>query len=219
MRIRNIAVVSLGIALTAGLTYANASYQEERPVEPEVISSSCGRGDGALGDTMKTSFMEFTVNDAAVTSYYQGITPDAGMELLVLNITTHVTQRNDLILYDTDYQIQWGSDGPLDYGEPLTYRDEWADFTGYKQYINLTDVYGMFPGVVTLPGDTQITYDYVYQIPEGNRSFKLLFQEFFEDESLGDFFTVSFIARDVERVEGTLGSIEEAAEVEEPVQE
>ena len=52
----------------------------------------------------------------------------------------------------------------------------------------------MFPGEAVLQPDESLTTDYVYQVPEGNITFTLQFQEFFADESLGDLFVVTFNA-------------------------
>lgn len=161
---------------------------------PAVVESSFGKAEGVMGNVMKTSFMEFTLNDAWLTSAYQTLTPDSGMSLLVLNITTHVTQSSELKLYDTDYQVQWGGTGEEDYSVPVTYRDEWATAPTYKRVVNLQGIEGMFPGEAVLQSDESLTTDYVYQVPAGNNNFTLQFQEFFADESLGDRFIVTFSA-------------------------
>ena len=96
------------------------------------------------------------------------------MKLLVLNITTHVTQKNPLVLYDTDYQIQWGGEGELDYSEPVSYRDEWADFIGYKRRVDPDSLEGIFPGSGVLASDETVTYDYVYQVPAEAMNFRLI---------------------------------------------
>lgn len=160
----------------------------------KVVESAFGKGEGVLGDTMKTAFLEFTLNSAKLVNSWQSVTPDPGMKLLVLNITTKSTQSKELTLYDTDYQVQWGGTGPEDYSTPLTYRDEWATAPTYKRTVNLDGVQGMFPGTAELVKDTPQSADFIYQVPEGFTDFTLQFQEFFEDESLGDIFIVTFHA-------------------------
>ena len=194
--------ISLGACGKSSESSESSAPQPSGPAEaavnaaagPKVVESSFGRGEGVIGDTMKTSFLEFTLNKAALTSNYQGVTPDAGMALLVLNITTKSTQSTPLTLYDTDYQVQWGGSGEEDYSTPLTYRDEWATAPTYKRSVNLDGVTGMFPGTVQLAKDETNTADFVYQVPENTSDFKLEFKEFFQDESLGDFFCVTFHA-------------------------
>ena len=159
-----------------------------------VVESAYGKAEGKIGNIMKATDLEFTLNSARLASSYQTITPDAGMNLLILNITTHVLQNGEMKLYDTDYQVQWGGTGEEDYSTPLTYRDEWATAPTYKRYVNLDGVEGMFPGEAILQPDETITADYVYQVPQGFNAFTLQFQEFFEDESLGDRYIVSFTA-------------------------
>ena len=63
-----------------------------------------------------------------------------------------------------------------------------------KRSVNLEGVEGMFPGEAVLQPDETITADFVYQVPQGFNNFMLMFQEFFEDESLGDLFVVKFTA-------------------------
>ena len=187
---------------------APAETEEEEPLDDGTgISAAYGKAEGALGDTMRASFLKFTLNSAATASSYQSITADEGMQLLVLNITTKVTQKHDLLLYDTDYQIQWGGEGAGDYSEPVTYRDEWADFVTYKKAVSLEGITSLFPGQQALvPGET-ITYDYVYQVPAGLSDFQLLFREYYEDEDVGDLFVVTFHAESAGAIEGTLGEI------------
>lgn len=209
------AAYAVTLLSASGCTGVNAAgpVSEEAPAETEEreepkITSSYGKAEGTLGDIMKASFMEFRLNAAATADQYQTLIADEGMKLLVLNITTHVTQKNPLKLYDTDYQIQWGGEGELDYSEPVTYRDEWADFVGYKNWTDLGELEGMFPGTAVLASEETITYDYVYQVPEGLSEFYLLFQEYFEDESVGDLFIVSFKADPAGVIDGPLGKIE-----------
>ncbi len=210
------AIVGCAIVLCASPVLAegaqkSAETEEEESEEESGIRASFGVAKGVMGDRMITSFLNFTLNSAAVADSYQSITADEGMQLLVLNITTEITQDNDLMLYDTDYQIQWGGQAATDYSEPITYRDEWADFTGYKQTIDLEGITSLFPGEAALTSEESVTYDYVYQVPSGITDFQLMFKEFFADESLGDLFIVSFHPDSAGRIEGTLGEIDPAS--------
>lgn len=166
---------------------------EEEPVA-ETIYASGGVAYGALGNIMSATNLNFILNSAYITTNYQGITPDSGTELLVINVTTENKQSTDLQMYDTDYQIQWGGESDTDYATPITYRDEWADSSTYKSYVNLDGVTGMYENSQVIATGESFTGDLVYQIPEGTRSFILLFQEYFQDESVGDLYTVSFEA-------------------------
>ena len=200
-------LTALPVSLLSTAAEEPSDPSDTETEEPAVVSSF-GKAEGVAGDIMKASFMEFRVNEAALTDQYQSLTPDEGMKLLVVNVTTHATQKKPLVLYDTDYQIQWNGEGELDYSEPVTYRDEWADFAGYNAHIDLNGIEGMFPGTGILASDEIVTYDYVYQVPQDASGFRLLFKEYFEDESLGDLFIVSINANDTPVIEGTLGTIE-----------
>ena len=206
--IRKLLIAGLLVTLTAcgsktetpaADTTAEQPTAEAQPEESSdssaVVESAYGKAEGAMGNVMRATNLEFTLNSAYLTSSYQTLTPDAGMSLLVLNITTHVLQSAEMKLYDTDYQVQWGGTGEEDYSVPVTYRDEWATAPTYKRVVNLDGIEGMFPGEAVLQPDESLTTDYVYQVPEGNTAFTLQFQEFFADESLGDRFIVSFTAQ------------------------
>ena len=195
------------LAALAPVRALGTSPEKSEGEEPVIVTSSFGKAEGQLTNIMKTSFMEFTVNAAALCDQYQTLTPDEGMNLLVLNITVTATQNNPLVLYDTDFQIQWGSEGELDYSEPVTYRDEWADFNGYKKYVDLDTLEGVFPGTGILIKDETVSYDFVYQVPQDPQSFRLMFKEYFEDESLGDMFIVTIQPDNAGVIEGNLGTV------------
>ena len=173
---------------------SNETTESANQETSNVVESAFGKAEGKIGNVMKATDMEFTLNSAYLTSAYQTLAPDNGMNLLVLNITTHVLQSGEMKLYDTDYQVQWGGTGEEDYSTPVTYRDEWATAPTYKRYVNLDGIEGMFPGEAVLQPDETITADFVYQVPQGFSDFKLMFKEYFEDESLGDLYIVNFTA-------------------------
>ena len=203
--------IPLAVLLVALVPVRALGAADEEPSENETdentIVSSFGKAEGQIGNVMKTSFMEFTVNAASFCDQYQSLTPDEGMKLLALNITTHATQKNPLVLYDTDYQIQWNGESEQDYSVPVTYRDEWADFNGYKRSFSAEGLEGIFPGTGVLASDETVTYDYVYQVPAEAQNFRVMFKEYFEDESLGDLFIVTLQPKDAGVIEGNLGRV------------
>ena len=208
-RIRYAGAAALILALSAAPVRAAGILGEQAPApeEPAGIVASFGKAEGALGDTMQASFMKFRLNAAVTADRYQSIAAEEGMQLLVLNITTLVTQNKGMMLYDTDYQIQWGGEGEADYSEPVTYRDEWADSVCYMKKVNLDGITSLFPGSAVLAPGEAVTYDYVYQVPAGTADYRLMFKEYFEDESLGDYYIVTFHADPAGEVSGTLGEI------------
>lgn len=55
--------ITVACLFTAGWQI-HASGDRKEPVEPAVIVSEYGKGEGSVGDTMHTAFLEFTVNRA-----------------------------------------------------------------------------------------------------------------------------------------------------------
>ena len=202
----------IAVSGSSAVRAAGPVYEEEPAPEQPGITASFGKAEGSLGDIMETSFLKFRVNAAAVADSYQEKQAEEGTQFLVLNITTQVTQKANLKLYDTDYQIQWGGEGEGDYSVPVTYRDEWADSVTYRHAADFGGVSSVFPGEAVLFSGETVRYDYVYQVPQGLSDFRLYFQEYFEDERVGDLFAVNIHADPADSVSGTLGEIVPASE-------
>ena len=206
------AVTLLGISGYPDVKAAGPLYEEdpaatEQGEEENAVTASFGKAEGGIGDIMKASFMKFRVNSAKTADSYQTIDAEEGTQFLVLNITTQVTQKANMMLYDTDYQIQWGGEGEGDYSEPITYRDEWADSVTYRHASDFSGITSLFPGSAALYSGETVTYDYVYQVPQGLTDFRLYFQEYFEDERVGDLFLVNIHAEPAGVITDTAGEI------------
>lgn len=154
---------------------------EDVPRDTTVISSN-GFAEGRAGDTMRTAFFDFTVSGAEFAETYgETVKPSAGMKLLVVNMSVTGTFDKPVHMYDSDFQVQWGKTGDEDFAVPVTYET--------NKYTE-----GMLePEYDLMPGQT-VSGDLVYEVPEGYENFFLAFQEYFEDEGLGDAFFVDFSA-------------------------
>ncbi len=154
--------------------------------------SACAKSpktEGKLGDTMKTYFFNYTVNEAYAVSEFEGYTPEDGNVLVVTEVTVKNTFEDSIEMYDTDFQIQWGSDGEDDYRYPIT-----IDMETGEEREQLSDE--QLPALYTLePGESR-TGLLVYEIPEGNPDCSISYMEYFSDESTGDTFFVFFTVDD-----------------------
>lgn len=174
-------VMMLMFALTgcAGSSLLNGSNTNN---DSGVYPDSDGFASGYIGDEMHTSWFAFTVNSAYVTTKYEGYTPAAGNELLVVELTVHNTFNESVPMFYDDFQAQWNDDADDAYAWPV----EDAESIDSD----------MFPDEYKLAISQSRTGLLLYEVPAGNDDFSISFQEYFEDDSVGDMFFVYFTAED-----------------------
>lgn len=158
--------------------------EEEAPVQEaqsEGISAEGGYGEGRMGDTMKTYFFDYTVNSAYLCDEFEGYVPTEGNRLLVSEVTVKNTFYESIVMYDTDFQIQWNSSEEDDFDFPITlYTDPVSD----KQ----------LPAEYELGVNKEMTGLLVFEVPEGRKDFSISYLELFDDDSEGNVFFVFFTA-------------------------
>lgn len=166
-----------------GNVLAEKSYaaNEEEP-EAEEDSSTGGYSEGCLGDTMETCFFDYTVNSAYLCEAYNGYQPADGNCLLVAEVTVKNTFHESIEMYDTDFQIQWNSDGPDDYDYPIT------NYTEPVSDEQLESTY-------ELSINEEVTGLLVFEVPAGKKDFSISYLELFDDDSEGDVYFVYFTAQ------------------------
>ena len=162
------------LAVLAGCGQAEEGYAQD------------GYGEGRMGDTMHTYFFDYTVNSAYLCDEFSGYTPSAeGYRLLVAEVTVKNTNRESIIMYDTDFQIQWGDESEDAYDFPITL---YADPVSDEQ----------LPYEYELAVDEERTGLLVYEVPDGNSDFSISYLEMFDDGTeqgeTGDTFFVFFSA-------------------------
>lgn len=150
-----------------------------------------GYAEGRLGDVMHTYFMDFTVNSAYLTSDYNGYTPAAGNQLLVVNMTIKNTDSSTLPMWDDDFQGQWSSSQETEeFAYPITEDGEDGELPTVSD--------AQLPAVYDLAVDEERTGELVFEVPEGEKDFSVSTMELFDDGSLegqeGDTFFVFFSA-------------------------
>ena len=160
--------------------------EEEAPVQTaqsDGISAEGGYGEGRMGDTMKTYFFDYTVNSAYLCDEFNGYTPAEGNRLLVSEVTVKNTFYESIVMYDTDFQIQWNSSEEDDFDFPITlYTDPVSD--------------EQLPGEYELGINKEETGLLVFEVPEGRKDFSISYLEMFDDDSEGNVFFVFFTAEE-----------------------
>lgn len=154
---------------------------EEEP-EVEEDSSTGGYSEGRFGDTMETYFFDYTINSAYLCEEYNGYQPADGKCVLVAEATIKNTFNESIEMYDTDFQIQWNSDGEDDYDFPITaYEDPVSD--------------EQLPSTYKLGINDEVTGLLVFEVPTGEEDFSISYLELFDDDSEGDVYFVYFSAQ------------------------
>lgn len=147
----------------------------------EEQSSEGGYSDGRMGDTMETYFFDYTVNSAYVCDEYEGYQPQEGKKLLVADVTVKNTFFESIVMFDTDFQVQWNSDAEEDYDVPITY---YGNEMSEEQ----------LPEEYELAVNEERTGLLVFEVPEDKKDFSISYLEMFDDDSEGDVFFVYFTA-------------------------
>ena len=140
------------------------------------IYAEDGYAEGELGDTLVNAFFAYSVDSAKIVDSYAGYTPKKGMQLLDCVITVINVFGDEVPMFNSDFQIQWG--------------DEDDDF-GYG--LILDDPSSM-PDEYTLDVDQVVTYHVVYEVPAGTDFFSVSYMEIYADNTEGDVFFVYFEA-------------------------
>lgn len=131
---------------------------------------------GNLGETMSTYWFDFTLDDAVLTSEYEGSTPSDGNVLLVLTMTIENTYFEAVPMYSGDFDVEW--DDPDSYETPISIFINGEELT--------EDAY-------ELPYADLVDATFVYEVAEGYDEFIVYFDEYFADETLGNIFGVYFV--------------------------
>lgn len=132
---------------------------------------------GYVGDIMHTYWFDFTVNDIMFCQTFQGYTAREGYQLIVLDLTIENTFDEEVPMSDWDFWVEWGEDDyDFDYSYPVS-----------NSYDISTD---FLPESYYLPADDIVTGLLMYEVPVGYSEYMLIFEEYFENEEVGDWFGV-----------------------------
>ena len=147
-----------------------------------------GYAEGFLGDAMRTSWFDFTVNEAYLCGEYEGYEAAEGNVLVVVDMTLYNYSTFSVPMYDTDFELLWyDSNDEFCYAFPVTCPED-------ENSEGAEPVGDMLETEYTLGIHQTVEGVHVYEVPEGSTDFSLGFQEYFEDETEGDVFFVYFTA-------------------------
>lgn len=138
---------------------------------------------GELGDTLTNVFFSYRVEDAYLADEYEGKTPSAGNDFLIATIKVKNVCKDDLPMFSSDFQIQWGDDDNDEaFGYPI---DQFTDEQMEDEY--------------TLPVGESVTKVVVYEVPhgavaEGVADYSISYVEIYGDDFEGDLYFVYFPA-------------------------
>ncbi|MBU5625729.1 DUF4352 domain-containing protein [Oscillibacter sp. MSJ-2] len=150
-----------------------------------------GGESGYLGDVMHTAFLNFAVTDAYTCPTYGGYTPAEGNQVLVVSVSILNTGISSLPMFDTDFQIQWGSENDEDYGWPITTSEEpWEKQPQSGEALDDNQL----PGEYEIGINKERSGLLFFEVPADSKDFSVSFEEFFEDETVGDLYFVYFTA-------------------------
>ncbi len=192
-------LLSLTLALLMALTLA-ACGGDSGSGTPS--SSSAGSGDvyaedgfgeGRIGDTIHSTFMDFTVNSAYTTMDYNGHTAPEGMKVLVVEITVKNTFKETLPMWDDDFQGQWSASAETEeFAWPITEGEDGSNLD--------TVADEQLPAEYELAVGESRTGMLVFDVPADEKDFSIshveLFDDGSEDGSEGDTFFVYFTAEE-----------------------
>lgn len=154
---------------------------ESVPEDEDNAGSTGGYAEGRIGDTMQTYFFDYTVNSAYLCEEFNGYQPSDGKCLLVAEVTVKNTFNESIEMYDTDFQIQWNSDGADDYDFPIT---AYAEPVSEEQ---LESTYEL--GI-----NEEVTGLLVFEVPTERKDFSISYLEQFDTGDEGDVYFVYFSA-------------------------
>lgn len=151
----------------------------EEPEEKEPVEES----NSDLGN-MKSYFFDCIVRSAYLSNEFEGYHTGEGNTLLVANITVTNTFKEEIKMYDTDFQAQWGGEGEDDFSVPITYdgTEEGMDVLRDNQ----------LPGVYSLQPRESRTGLLVFEIPKNRFELSISYMEAFDDDTTGETYFINF---------------------------
>lgn len=149
-----------------------------------VMPNEDGYAEGKMGDTMRNSFFDYSVNSAYICDTYGNYIPQDGYELLVADMTVKNTFGEPLPMFDSDFQVHWDPDAADAFDYPITFYLEDEIGLGNE----------MLPKQYDLAEDESRTGLLVFEVPVDGKEFSISYMEYFDDNTSGDTFYVFFDA-------------------------
>ena len=125
-----------------------------RVVRPD----NTGVGTGTVDNIFRTGPLDFEVLSVQAVSSYAQIAPLEGDRFIDIHIALTNTTDSNLVLRDTDFQLQWGSGELGGFSDPMVALDN-----------------TMAPLEITLEAGKRIEYHYVFSTPKAVNKFSLCY--------------------------------------------
>lgn len=153
-----------------------------------------GTAYGYIGDTMRTSFLDFIIKDAYTTHEFDGFTPSEGNKYLVVTIYIENTQMSTLPMFDDDFELTWDintTNTDVESVFPVSVLVG-EDSTAYESYETLSDQ--QLPITYEIPiGETKEGI-LLFEVPDDALDYLLGFVEYYTDGTTGSTYFVAFNA-------------------------
>ena len=173
---KKVFAILLSLLLVISLTACSGSSNE--PAAPEAVIKEAEDGgvfDGRIGETIRTYFFDFRVNEAYLCEDYHGYTPQDGNVLLVVKVDIENLMNSSIPMSDMDFQAQWSDDADDAFSWPITMDPDTYEDRGTLCDEQLPYEYEMAIGEKISNGEL------VYEVPEGEKDFSLSTVDDFAD--------------------------------------
>lgn len=141
------------------------------------LSLSLLAGCGQAAPSEKTAFFTYSVEKAEKVDSFEGIKPSEGNKLLAVTVSVKNTFGDDIPMWDSDFQLQWGA-GDEDFANPM-------EASSDKQ----------LPEEYTIKDNATRTGVLLFDIPADLTDFTLVYVEYFQDGTEGEFHELAFEAK------------------------
>ena len=147
-----------------------------------------GYAQGAAGDTMRTYFFDFTLNEAYTYSKYEGYIPTPGYDLLAAEVTVKNTFQEGITMFDWDFVVLYADNAGEEqiYDYPITSYEDLEIPEAARE--------ALLPSEYDLAKGESCTGLLLFEVPAGDTEFTVSYIESFEDDTTGDTFSVDIAA-------------------------
>lgn len=153
-----------------------------------IILPKEGYAQGAAGDTMRTYFFDFTLNEAYTYSRYEGYIPTPGYDLLAAEVTVKNTFQEGITMFDWDFIVLYDDNAGEEqiYDYPITSYEDLEIPEAARETL--------LPSEYALEKGESLTGLLLFEVPAGDTEFTVSYLESFEDDTTGDTFSVDIAA-------------------------
>ncbi|BAK98571.1 hypothetical protein OBV_13730 [Oscillibacter valericigenes Sjm18-20] len=137
--------------------------------------------EGRIGDVMHDRFFDFTVNSAYTCGSLEEYTPEAGKQLLVVELTIKNTFNETIPMFDTDFQARWNEQDDPD--------------NAFANPVETVVSEDQLEAEYDLAVDEERTGLLIFEIPEDHQDYSIVYLEELDNGTTGDLYQVYFTAK------------------------